>query len=468
MSQYKTGTASVTSGSATVTGSGTAWLSNVSAGDAFTIVGSGVTYTVASVASDTSLTLSANYAGSTASGQSYAITRDFTTDGIPELSQGDIETATIFTRAVRKIQDLITAGKTLFQTAKIQMNPANGSGDITMSTSASRMLLGGGTNTGDGAAIVVRGNTNATNPGGIEMFAQGAEKLRMTLTGNFGIGSSMPNDATRFVVAGGSLPSGDNGNSNAIQMSGGVIGRRASANIVAFVGTYANSSSIEISAGQTGSGISIHGQAASSNPNSVLIYAGNSERVRVDSTGMMRPGVDNAQSVGSASYRWSVVYAGTGTINTSDAREKTAVSDLTSNELAAAKDLAKEIGTYKFLASIAEKGELSARNHIGMTVQRAIEIMELHGLNPFEYGFICFDEWGELTQEIPAVIEQQETGEVDEDGNPIMEDVEVEPARTEIVREAGDRYSFRPDELLMFIARGFEARLSALEAQASP
>lgn len=33
-----------------------------------------------------------------------------------------------------------------------------------------------------------------------------------------------------------------------------------------------------------------------------------------------------------------------------------------------------------------------------------------------------------------------------------------------VIREAGNRYSFRPDELLMFIARGFEARLQILES----
>ena len=102
--QYKTGTASVTNGSATVTGSGTLWLANVSAGDSFTIAGTGVVYDVASVNSNTSITLSVAYAGPTASGAVYAIGTGFTVpDNFPEMSQGDIETATIFTRAMRKI-----------------------------------------------------------------------------------------------------------------------------------------------------------------------------------------------------------------------------------------------------------------------------------------------------------------------------------------------------------------------------
>ena len=110
MSQYKTGVASVTNGSPTVTGSGTLWLANVSAADSFTIAGDGVMYDVASVDSDTQVTLSVPYAGSTAAGAVYTIARDFTSpDDFPEMSQGDIETATVFTRAMRKIQGKITS-----------------------------------------------------------------------------------------------------------------------------------------------------------------------------------------------------------------------------------------------------------------------------------------------------------------------------------------------------------------------
>jgi hypothetical protein len=105
MSQYSTGTATVTNGSATATGTNTLWLANVTAGNSFTVAGDGVMYDVASVDSDTQVTLSAPYAGTTASGVVYAIGTGFTVpDSFPEMSQGDIETATIFTRAMRKIQ----------------------------------------------------------------------------------------------------------------------------------------------------------------------------------------------------------------------------------------------------------------------------------------------------------------------------------------------------------------------------
>lgn len=149
----------------------------------------------------------------------------------------------------------------------------------------------------------------------------------------------------------------------------------------------------------------------------------------------VRPSADGTFSLGAGGARWSTVYASTGVINTSDAREKTNVRALSAAEIAAGKDLSAEIGAFKFLAAIAAKGEPNARTHIGMTVQRAIEVMESHGLDPFSYGFICYDSW------------------------PAESATETQPARP-----AGDRYSLRPDELLLFIARGFEARLAALEA----
>ncbi|MGE8170266.1 tail fiber domain-containing protein [Pseudomonas putida] len=190
---------------------------------------------------------------------------------------------------------------------------------------------------------------------------------------------------------------------------------------------------------------------------------------------------DSSASLGLSGYRWSVVYSATGAINTSDAREKTSVSNLNANEIAAAKALSKEIGTYKWLASIQEKGE-DARLHVGMTVQRAVEIMEANDLDPMAYGFICYDSWdavpensyveqrgyiytlNEETEEEQVVVEN-----VIEEGN-AFPDTGVHwkytHDETVVLNEAvpaGDRYSFRYDELNLFIAAGIEARLAALE-----
>lgn len=192
-----------------------------------------------------------------------------------------------------------------------------------------------------------------------------------------------------------------------------------------------------------------------------------SNQLQVSTGGNLRPWSDGGQWLGDPSFRWAQVYSSSGSINTSDAREKTAVRDFTSDELSAAKALSKEIGIFKFLSMVEDKGD-SARDHIGMTVQRAIEIMEEHNLDPYNYGFICYDEWDDLyetVEEIPETPSYPETR--DDEGNVLTEAIEGQPGipgGERLIRPAGDRYSFRTDELLMFICKGFEARLSALES----
>ncbi len=75
-STYTTGTVSGTSGTATLTGVATAWLSNVKEGDSLTITGDTSTYTVYKVNSDTSLTLY-NYLVSSPSGAAHIVSRQF-------------------------------------------------------------------------------------------------------------------------------------------------------------------------------------------------------------------------------------------------------------------------------------------------------------------------------------------------------------------------------------------------------
>lgn len=165
---------------------------------------------------------------------------------------------------------------------------------------------------------------------------------------------------------------------------------------------------------------------------------------RIGASGSLAPSTDNSVDIGGASVRVGQVYAVRGTINTSDARLKNDVREMSNPETEAAKAIAKEIGfwTWKEQADMND-----VREHCGLTVQRAMEIMESFGLDPFKYGFICYDKWDEQT-----VV--SEYGPANEDGseNPIYKTI-----------PAGDRYSFRLDELNMFIAKGFEARLSALE-----
>lgn len=307
-------------------------------------------------------------------------------------------------------------------------------------------------------------------------YTNATERGRLTGSGEWAFGSAGGTGA-RLNVAGGTLPTSSNGLNFSATLSAGRLSSGDTSNGTAVVNGYADSSIIEISAGTTAgytSGIVMNGRAAVVNPGTVQIYTFGAMRCQFDSAGNTTPGADNAQTLGSASRRWSTVYAGTGTINTSDAREKTEVAPLTDAELNAASTLAREIGSFHWLSSIAEKGEDSARIHIGLTVQRAIEIMSSNGLEPMRYAFICYDEWEEKVtpeQIVPAVVRQcsEVTGLLGPNGEGLVREWEevVEPERVipESVEPAGNRYGFRYDQLALFIMRGQEERLRRLEAR---
>jgi hypothetical protein len=72
MAWYKTGTISVTNGSATVTGAGTVWIANAQIGEAL-YAPDGRLYEITNIASDTSMTITPAYLGSTQTGQAYTI-----------------------------------------------------------------------------------------------------------------------------------------------------------------------------------------------------------------------------------------------------------------------------------------------------------------------------------------------------------------------------------------------------------
>lgn len=196
------------------------------------------------------------------------------------------------------------------------------------------------------------------------------------------------------------------------------------------------------------------------------VRIGASPILTVDTTGVvvaadyigqrLLPAADNAYDIGQPPVGYRTIYARTGTINTSDARLKCDFRDLTAAEIAAARELARVIGVYRWRDAVDCKGA-AAREHIGPTVQRAIEIMQAHGLDPFGYGFICHDAWAQQSIEHPAVVAVPARGDYPA--------IEARAAYTEVTLEAGDRYAFRYDELAMFIAAGQEARLSALEAR---
>ena len=101
MSQYSTGLVSTTNGSSVITGTSTAWLtSGIDASDFFIAAGDTVAYTIASIDSDTQITLTANYAGSTQSGITYtAHIERF--GALPIFSDNDADTPELMNEVVK-------------------------------------------------------------------------------------------------------------------------------------------------------------------------------------------------------------------------------------------------------------------------------------------------------------------------------------------------------------------------------
>lgn len=163
--------------------------------------------------------------------------------------------------------------------------------------------------------------------------------------------------------------------------------------------------------------------------------------------GSLIPGTDATYDLGSGSFRMGTLYASTGTINTSDEREKKWLGPLTDGELSAAREIMAEIGSYQFLAAVAEKGD-AARVHIGLRAQRVGAILEKHGLNPNRYGLFCLDKWDAV--EAKEEIRNKEGG--------IVQYAEKGIA-------AGERYGLRADELTYFLMAAVHHRISALEAK---
>ncbi len=161
------------------------------------------------------------------------------------------------------------------------------------------------------------------------------------------------------------------------------------------------------------------------------------------STGSFFPSTDNALPLGGAANRASTLYAATGSINTSDEREKTWRGALTAPEMAAARRIALELGFYQWNEAIVEKGAAGARLHFGVRAQTVWAIMADEGLiDPLvpeatpdsRYAFLCYDRWD---------------GGADGDADGAA--------------PAGDRFGIRPDQLSLFLIAAQEARIAAME-----
>jgi hypothetical protein len=145
----------------------------------------------------------------------------------------------------------------------------------------------------------------------------------------------------------------------------------------------------------------------------------------------LRANTDNLQTLGTAGNRWSVVYAGTGTINTSDAREKQDIADLDAAEKQVAVALKGLVKKFRFKDAVASKGD-SARIHVGVLAQEVIAAFQAEKIDPMRYAIVCYDEWADKYEDV-----------YDDEGKPTGEKI--------LVTAAGSRYGVRYEELLAFV-----------------
>lgn len=123
----------------------------------------------------------------------------------------------------------------------------------------------------------------------------------------------------------------------------------------------------------------------------VLISVKNNVLVaRFADTGHVTPGADNTQDFGSGSLRWGTIYAGAGTINTSDERYKVIREggDLSDAEYRAWSDVRAIV--YQDKDAVERKGD-AARLHVGYSWQAIEAAFAAHGLDARRYALWCED-----------------------------------------------------------------------------
>ena len=158
--------------------------------------------------------------------------------------------------------------------------------------------------------------------------------------------------------------------------------------------------------------------------------------------GNVRPHTDNEKTLGTAGNRWSEIFAGNGTINTSDANEKQQIQALEEAEIRVAKEIKKLVKKFKFNDAVEKKGD-NARIHAGFIAQEIEQAFIDEGLNPENYSLFCKDTWQQKIVTKEAVVETitDETG--------LEETKIIEPE--EFYFEEKTRLGLRYNQILSFV-----------------
>lgn len=192
----------------------------------------------------------------------------------------------------------------------------------------------------------------------------------------------------------------------------------------------------------------------------MTLRSASADRWKINSAAL-NPATDNSSSVGTAALRASVIYAASGSINTSDGRLKDDVVEITAAEKRVAIKLKSLIRRFKYSESVAEKGS-EARLHFGVVAQDVKAAFETEGLVAEDYGLLCHDEWDDVFEPVIATRTVTKTvmgsrrdyitgALLPEEEIEIETEEEYDTGEKRLVMAAGDRYGIRYEELVCFI-----------------
>ena len=121
--------------------------------------------------------------------------------------------------------------------------------------------------------------------------------------------------------------------------------------------------------------------------------------------GVFREAGDGSLNLGNGSHRWAVVYAKTGSINTSDRNEKNTIADI-DPEQAEKLILGLKPSTFKF------NDGTSGRTHWGLISQDIEELLLQIGMSDLDFaGFIKTPKTEDYYEDVPETVTDEETGE---------------------------------------------------------
>lgn len=152
----------------------------------------------------------------------------------------------------------------------------------------------------------------------------------------------------------------------------------------------------------------------------------------------VKPSQDGVMNLGTSNRRFGTIFASSGSINTSDERDKNVIGDIPDAWLDAWSNV--NWARYKFNGG--------NRWHLGLVAQRIHAAFANHGIDAFDIGLCCFDTWDD----------QYETA-LDNNGDQTHD---VDP---KLIQEAGERWGLRYDECFAMEAAWQRREMERLHAK---